>query len=110
MSSSGTNDHARLGADGAEPEDAIVALARSFPSVAHAPGLDPWDPGAFAAWAAGPAPSTGAQHAARFVLSVWSCGGWSEPPGRFDLVKAWKVWDDAHCAAALRWLRRPFWP
>lgn len=49
----------------------MQALARTFHSLEHAP-IDPWDAEALDAWGAGPAASTGARHAVRFLLLVWN--------------------------------------
>jgi hypothetical protein len=48
-------------------------------------------------------------------LSVWNPRtDWREHgfpgAGRFDLLEAWDVLDDAHRAAIRAWLDAPFWP
>lgn len=48
----------------------IIRLARSFPTLEDAP-IEPWEPVAFDAWAAGPAGTSGSRHAAAFILAVW---------------------------------------
>ena len=86
----------------------MEALALSFPSLEHAPGVSPWEPEVFAEWAAGPAPSHGTRCAAPLVLLVWnSYAEW--PCGRFDLMDALACWDDRHRAAFIAWAQKPWW-
>lgn len=53
------------------PEARMTALALSFPTLRDAP-VDPWDAEAVEAWIRGGTGGSGARHAARFVLGVWS--------------------------------------
>jgi hypothetical protein len=100
------------------PQDgraAMTVLARSFPSMRGVPGTDPWDAESLIAWTQTGAPTSGSIWAARFLLSVWNPGtNWSEHgvpgAGKFDLMEAWGVFDDAHRAAVMQWLAAPFWP
>ena len=102
---------------------AMTVLARSFPVLARdADGIAPWDVDRFLLWLCGPAPSSGARHAGRFLLSVWNPStDWietarekgiegAEALGRFDLFDAAGVWDDAHRLACMIWIEAPFWP
>jgi hypothetical protein len=84
-------------------EQKMSALAKSFPTLEDAPGVEPWDPAGLNRWASGPAPSSGARHAARFVLSVWN---WNN---RFDVHSAIRVWDDRHVAAFAAWALKPWY-
>ena len=88
--------------------DQMTDLARGFPSMRGAPGVEPWDPGELNRWAAGPA-SSGERHAARFLLSVWDpATGWEA--GRFDVLEALRIWDVTDRAAFLEWAADPWWP
>jgi hypothetical protein len=103
---------------------AMTVLARSFPVLARdAEGIAPWDVDRFLAWLCGPAPSSGAIHAGRFVLSVWNprtdwrevarqsgIDGAGDRLQRFDLFEAVGVWDDEHRLACMTWIDGPFWP
>lgn len=81
----------------------LVALARTFPSLAHAPHLEPFDPEAFAEWnAAGR--SHGERLAGDFVLHVFN---WYA--NDFKLGEAMNVWDSAHIAAFAAWARSPWY-
>jgi hypothetical protein len=98
----------RVPAKGGTTAECMVALARSFPTLAQqADGLDPFDPEKLDRWACGPVPSSGALHAARFVLGVfnprarWQCG-------RFDALAAIGTWDQAHRAAFVSWVASPW--
>lgn len=99
-------------------EDAILKLARSFPSLAN---MEKWDVSALLRYM--PTASHGERLAAQFVLGVWnwdadwwkvarSAGikGSKSTFARFDLMEAMGVWDPEHIAAAMAWMRRPFWP
>jgi hypothetical protein len=94
---------------------ALTRLAKMFPTLADAPGIDPWNVEAFIAWLNGPAPGAGASAAGRFILGVWNTRtDWTEcglaPPGCFDVFEGIAVWDDAHRAAFQAWIDAPFWP
>ena len=93
----------------------ILQLVESLPSLAEAMDIDGmlakgWDPGALDAWAGSdPGVTAAAQHAARFVLSVWNpTTTWS--CGRFGVHAALSVWDLEHREAFLLWAARPWWP
>ncbi len=100
------------------PEDgrlAMTALAKLLPSMRDVPGIDPWNADELIAWCRTGAPTSGSGWAARFLLSVWNPStNWNElglpGAGRFDLMEAWPVLDEAHQAAILKWLDAPFWP
>ena len=102
---------------------AMTVLAHSFPVIARdADGIAPWDVDRFLFWLCGPAPSSGALHAGRFLLSVWNPStDWIEQARekgidgagaakRFDLFDSVGVWDDAHRLACMVWIEAPFWP
>ena len=55
MGPSGDRGHSRDDTDMTSEHAKIIRLARSFPTLEDAP-LEPWDPVAFDAWAAGPGP------------------------------------------------------
>ena len=87
----------------------MAALALSFPTLADADGVGPWDPDRLEAWLRSGAPGHGAMCAGRFVLSVWnSYHDWSS--GRFDLHEALGCWDAQHRAAFVTWVTKPWWP
>lgn len=93
--------------------DRFAIFVASFPALKDAPGTFPWDAHRLVKWAR--SASHGEQLAAKFVLGVWNPGtDWSKVAGvkfsRFDLFEAMNVWDDAQIAAAVAWMRRPFFP
>lgn len=74
---------------GTDSAEQMVRLARSFPSLRTADGLDPWNAVAFLAWAVGPACTSGSWHAAMFVLQVWnSTTDWAQVAREERLVAA----------------------
>jgi hypothetical protein len=102
--------------------EAMTALARRFPGLRDALGVDPWDSVELLRWALG-GRSHGEILAAKFVLSVWnSSTDWEEMAreegllardghfSRFDLFEAMSVWDDEHVEAMVSWLQLPFFP
>jgi len=100
----------------------MTRLCQDFPSLRGKPGTAPWDTDTLLSWACGPAPSSGAIHAVRFVLNVWNTStNWIEIATEldldgaeclepFNLAQAWACWDDGHRTAALAWLELPFFP
>lgn len=84
----------------------IAALARSFPSLRYAPGLEPFKPAKLDAWAASDERENEAKHAAQFVLAIAKPRGWKV--GRFNVLLAMRRWDDAHRAAFIAWAKNPF--
>jgi hypothetical protein len=85
----------------------MTALARSFPSMHNAPGIEPWRPPDLDRWAAGPA-SSGERVTARFLLAVWDPSApWDCGP--FDAMEALAVWDLKHRDAFLEWASDPWW-
>jgi hypothetical protein len=89
-------------------DNPIERLALSFPTLHEAAGVCPWEAVRLDAWACGPAPGSGALHAARFVLAVWdNAAEWR--CGRFDAVEALASWDAPHRGAFLTWVAKPWW-
>src|SRR4029077_4225837 len=101
---------------------AMTTLARSFPTLREADGLEPWDVERFARWLCS-GTSGGARRATRFVLHVWNPTADHREMGRelglenadaclepFNLSDAIGVWDEAHKRAFIAWVEAPFWP
>lgn len=83
-------------------------LARSFPCLREAPGVEPFDAKALDRWAAGPV-SHGERVSAQFLLAVWDpSNGWT--CGRFDLMEALNLWPPSHRGPFVRWVANPWWP
>ncbi len=108
---------------GDEGRASMTRLAKLFPSLNQAPGVEPWDVDELLRWAASGVLSHGEVLAAKFVLSVWNPGtDWEEIARedglledgqwfrRFDLFEAMNVWDQEHRSAALTWIELPFFP
>ena len=114
----------RIEVFGVGTEERMKRLCASFPTLRGAAGTAPWNADKFVIWACGPEPGSGAQHAARFVLTVWnSSTDWAEVAGElgvgaaaaadlgpFNVVKAIGTWDASHRAAFVAWAQLPFWP
>lgn len=95
----------------AEREAYIVQLARSFPTLTHADGLEPWSCGAFTSWALRNGGS-GSKHASRLVLMVWTgSNAWAQEEGlgAFDVGAALGSWDRRHREAFVAWATSPRW-
>lgn len=111
----------------------MTALARSFPTLSRADGLEPFDPEKLDDWAMTGGTCHAGLVAARFILTVWSGQAFSfgqqtylkqrkpddlyrvrvETPwrcGLFDVVDALSTWDAKHRAAFLGWAMNPWWP
>jgi hypothetical protein len=81
----------------------MTGLARLFPSLDRADGIEPFDSALLAHWLeTSPEVTGGGRHAARFILSVWN----SNNP--FEITKAMNVWDEAHRRAFLEWAKDPW--
>lgn len=103
-----------------DTREAMSVLAASFPSLAGAPGLAPWDTDTFLPWlCAQERPDT--VSAGLFILGVWNAHtDWREiaqewghelrAGGRFNLLSALEAWDEQHRSAAVAWMDAPFWP
>lgn len=102
--------------------EAMTKLARMFPALRQAQGIEPWDALKLLQWACRGV-SHGELLAAKFCLMVWNRrANWEfearehgliQPDGRFsefDIFEAWGVWDHGNRNAALEWLQCPFWP
>ncbi len=85
----------------------VAALARTFPSLARAPHIDPYDPDAFDEWAGGNDCNGPAYFSALFILQVTSAGEHWES-GTFNAVVAMLAWDEAHRRAFLAWAAEPW--
>lgn len=73
-------------------ETEIARLARTFPCLRHAPGIDPWNADRLDTWAASGGPSHGEKCSAQFMLAVWNPDhAWRS--GKFDLMEAMRIWD-----------------
>lgn len=83
------------------------ALAREFPILRDAQGIDPFDAEAFAKWAQ-KAGSTAKQQAAAFVLQVFNFGAKYGRLPPFNAVRAMAVWDPAQRAVFQRWAANPW--
>lgn len=102
-------------------EQRMTRLARRFPSLADADGIEPWDAMRFLRWACTADLTSGRLHAVRFVLQVWNPStNWIKTAAAHDLdgghllpfnvIEACGVWDETHRAACLAWIELPFYP
>jgi hypothetical protein len=88
--------------------DCMTKLARGFPCLKNAPGVDPFVPEALSRWAAGPT-SHGERITAQFLLAVWD-PSYEWGAGKFDLMEALRIWPPSHREPFLRWAANPWWP
>lgn len=99
---------AAAAAGGTSSADLMTALARSFPGMELAAGVDCWDAEALDDWAADANLPDRELATVRFLLAV------SDPrrpwrSGRFDLMEAMASWGEGHRAAFLAWAGDPWW-
>jgi hypothetical protein len=91
-----------------EQRDRMTELAKSFPCLCGARGVDPFEPEELNRWAAGAA-SHGERVTASFILAVWDqTTDWEA--GRFDVMEALRVWSPSHQKPFLEWAAEPWWP
>lgn len=99
--------------------DGMTQLARMFPTLRGAPGIEPWDPEVLMRWSASRA-THGAAHAVAFLLNVWNPNAeWREVAAEleidgagfaFNCAEAIACWDASHRAAFRAWCEDPFYP
>ena len=81
--------------------DRLPSLARRFPCLKGAAGLEPFDPASFHAWAKSKGPGSGEYHAAILLLNLFGDGAWE----KFDVLTAARVWGDADRQMFINWMR-----
>lgn len=79
----------------------LPSLARRFPCLRGAAGLDPFDPAAFHAWSSSRGPGSAAYHAGLLLLNLYGEGPWE----RFDVLAALRAWSDADRQMFINWMR-----
>ena len=82
-------------------EQRLPSLARRFPCLKGAAGLEPFDPAALHAWTVAQGAGSAAYHAGLFLLNLYGAGPW--PP--FDVLAAARVWEDADRQMFINWMR-----
>jgi hypothetical protein len=86
----------------------IAQLARTFPCLRNAPGIEPWNANWLDDWAASGGPSHGEKCSARFILAVWNPDR-GRHSSKFDLMEALRIWDIQSHNAFLAWASDPWW-
>lgn len=89
------------------PAEIMTALARQFPALRKAPGVDPWHPETPDEWAASGIASSGERIVVRFLLAVWNGSEDYWKSGVFRLRDLNQL-DDANFEAWKTWAARPF--
>jgi hypothetical protein len=79
----------------------LPSLARRFPCLRGAEGLEPFDPGAFHAWMRGKGAGSAAYQAGLLLLNLYGPGPWE----RFDVLAALRAWDDGDRQMFINWMR-----
>ena len=82
-------------------ETRVASLARRFPCLHGAPGLDPLSPSVFFAWLETKSEDSAARHAGLLILNLLGKGAW--PP--FDAIRAIAVFDDKNKMIFGNWVR-----
>lgn len=82
-------------------EKRVASLARRFPCLKGAPGLDPMTPSEFYKWLRTVPKGSAARHAGLLILNLLGKGEW--PP--FDAISALSVFDDADKMVFGNWVR-----
>jgi hypothetical protein len=87
--------------------DRWAALARTFHTLEHAPGVaegTPPSPEWLDQWAYTQDHFDGVREAAQFALHLWNGGHGEWSCGDFNLRGAWQAWDNDQKAAFTTWL------
>lgn len=110
-------------------DERMTRLARTFPILEGAIGVEPWDALALMRWGLSGAMTGGSKHVVRFLLQVWNPStDWralavergicsaaevedpDHPLAPFHVVEAIAAWDFAHTDAFRAWCEAPFNP
>jgi hypothetical protein len=78
----------------------LASLARRFPCLEHARGIDPFDPNELHAWAVAQGSESAAFHAAALLCNLWGDGPWE----RFDVLNATRVFSDQEKQMFVNWM------
>jgi hypothetical protein len=79
----------------------LPSLARRFPCLRGAEGLEPFDPGAFHASMRARGDGSAAYHAGLLLLNLYGKGPWE----RFDALAALRAWGDADRQMFINFMR-----
>ncbi len=79
----------------------LPSLARRFPCLEGARGVDPWAPEEFHGWMTEMGEGTATFHAGLLILNLWQPGHWP----RFDLLEAAQVWGESDRQTFINWMR-----
>ncbi len=79
----------------------VASLARRFPCLAEAVGLDPWTPEFFGQWLIEQGENTASWHAGQLILSLLG----TQPQNGFDAIAAVRVWSDSDREVFAAWAR-----
>ena len=82
-------------------ERRLPSLARRFPCLTGARGIDPWSPDELHRWVESQEEGCAGRYAGLFVLNLLGDGPWD----RFDAVRAVPVWDDDERRTFANWVR-----
>jgi len=82
-------------------EERLASLARRFPCLENADGLDPWDAKALFAWVESRGREDSAYHAGQLILSLAEYKGCHG----FDIMKAARIWEERDRRIFIDWLR-----
>jgi hypothetical protein len=80
-------------------EKRLPSLARRFPCLSKADGLDEWSAERFHAWIVNKGADSHAWHAGHLVLNLFEKGPWE----KFDAVSAICHWDDESRSIFAAW-------
>jgi hypothetical protein len=89
------------------PNEVMTRLARQFPVLKGAPGVEPWEPEVLDEWAMSGASGAGARAVTRFLLAVWNGSEYVWKVGGFRLRDLGDL-DDEHLEIWKAWAARPF--
>ena len=82
-------------------DERLASLARRFPCLENAAGLDPWDGSSLLDWIGNRGQDDPAYHAGHLLLNLANHEGC--PP--FDVMQAAKIWGEQDRQTFIDWLR-----
>ena len=82
-------------------EERVPSLARRFPCLKNAAGVQPWSAEVFHSWVIDQGEGTAAWHAGHLILNLYCAGPWES----FDAISAVSIWNEADRTLFAMWAR-----
>lgn len=82
-------------------KEKLVSLARRFPCLHNAAGIDPWSVKKLRDWTLNRIHGSAEYHAGLFVLNLADC----DDCDKFDILEAARIWEEPDRQVFVNWMR-----